>query len=370
MASVYRPAGRHIYRIEFKDQHGQHQKVVSGMTDRRAAEGLASLIERDVDRLRAGLQPENPNITGKFLGLEQTPVPETLLADLIDRYLADLQRQGMSPATLKHPKKQLNFLSRTYCWKRLKDITTARVTAALAAMTQAGRSVATTNAYRDTLNAFLGWCIHQEYLTENPVRKVRPAKGGVARPRRRRAFAPAELRQFLTANPDYADYYLTAALTGLRLHELSLVERRDFNLEKGIWTCRAEVDKMNTVHQLPIVKDLLPTLQRVCRDLAPTDRLFPEQQSNATFNRHLAKAKLEKISADGRRLNFHSLRYTFCALLAGNAPLKFVQRMMRHASLKHTADLYLQLELESLLDQAFELPPVFNPDAPSGEKAP
>src|SRR5262249_52441927 len=40
----------------------------------------------------------------------------------------------------------------------------------------------------------------------------------------------------------------------------------------------------------------------------------------------------------------------------GKLPLKAVPRLMRHASLKQTADLYL----DSLLEQAIELPPLFD----------
>ncbi len=360
MASVYRPSGRKIYRIEFKDQHGATQTASSGMMDRRAAEGLKGLIERDVDRIRAGLQPERPDITGPFLGLETIAPQHLPIGQIIESYLADLDRQGMSPATRKHRNKQLNLLARRGVWKTLHDVTPNRITASLAAMATAGRAVATTNAYRDSLNAFMQWCIAQGYTDANPVRKVKPARAGTSRPRRRRPFTPDELRRFVLAHPRYQDYYLTAALTGLRLHELSLVERRDFDLEKQVWTCRAEVDKMNKAHRLPILPDLMPTLRSVCKGKTPAARLFPEQQSNATFNVHLAKAGIAKVAEDGRRLNFHSLRYTFCTLLAGKLPLKAVQRLMRHASLKQTADLYLQLDLDSLIDQVIELPPLFS----------
>ena len=121
---------------------------------------------------------------------------------------------------------------------------------------------------------------------------------------------------------------------------------------------------MNKSHRLPILPDLMPTLRRVCQGKTAAARLFPGQQSNATFNVHLGKAGIVKVAEDGRRLNFHSLRYTFCTLLAGKLPLKAVQRLMRHASLKQTADLYLQLDLDSLIDQVIELPPLFSLEKP------
>ena len=161
------------------------------------------------------------------------------------------------------------------------------------------------------------------------------------------------------AHPRYTDYYLTAALTGLRLHELSLVERRDFDLEKRVWTCRAEVDKMNKVHRLPILPDLLPTLRRVWPARRPQPDSSPSNNPTPPLTSTWQGRNL-KVAEDGRRLNFHCLRYTFCTLLAGKLPLKAVQRLMRHASLKQTADLYLQLDLDSLIDQVIELPPLFS----------
>jgi integrase len=75
MASVYKPSGRNIYRIEFADQHGIKRTVSSGLRDGRLAESLALRIENDVARLRAGLEPAFEKQTGPFLGLSLTGRP-------------------------------------------------------------------------------------------------------------------------------------------------------------------------------------------------------------------------------------------------------------------------------------------------------
>lgn len=69
MASVYKPKGRTIYRIEFKDQYGVTRTVSSGMEVKRNAEQLAAKIEHDADRVRSGMQLESGDLTGAFLGL-------------------------------------------------------------------------------------------------------------------------------------------------------------------------------------------------------------------------------------------------------------------------------------------------------------
>jgi integrase len=101
-----------------------------------------------------------------------------------------------------------------------------------------------------------------------------------------------------------------AALTGLRGKELRQVEKRDFDLAAGVWTCRVNMDNAGIILRLPILPDLLPELARIHLPLPePTSRVFPEQVGNSMFDDHLRRAKLRKVGEDGRRLNFHSLRY-------------------------------------------------------------
>src|SRR5947208_647257 len=72
MASVYRPDGRHIYRIQFKDQHGRYRKISSGANDKRVAESLGRKIEEDADCIRVGMPALHPELTAPYLGLVAT----------------------------------------------------------------------------------------------------------------------------------------------------------------------------------------------------------------------------------------------------------------------------------------------------------
>jgi integrase len=157
---------------------------------------------------------------------------------------------------------------------------------------------------------------------------------------------------------------LVAALTGLRGKELRLVEKRDFELAAGVWTCRAEVDKTGRTWRLPILPDLLPELARILLPLPePTSRVFPEQIGTSMFDEHLRRAKLTKVGEDGRRLNFHSLRYFFCTLLGKRLPIQTVARLMRHGDIRRTVNLYLDLGLDDLAQEVAKLPKLFDPTA-------
>jgi integrase len=366
MASVFKPTGRLIYRIKFKDQHGQEHTISSDMIDKRAAEGLAHMIEQDVDRIRAGMLPAHPLITGKFLGLSQAERLRSSLLQMVDEYLADLDRRRKRAATRRHRNYKIKRVIRECHWECLADVTAESFTRYLTRLSQDKRAASTCNAYRDSLNAFLEWCVDQGWLEKNPIGRVRRSEANSDHPHRRRAFAPEELRALLAAAPRHRDRYLVAALTGLRGKELSLMEKRDFDLAAGVWTCRPEVDKGGRPWRLPILPDLLPELARILIALPePTSRPFPQRIGNCMFDDHLKKAKLPKIGPDGRRLNFHPLRYFFCTMLAKRMPIQNVQRLMRHSDIRRTVNLYLDLGLDDLAQTVAKLPSMFEP-APVG----
>ena len=71
----------------------------------------------------------------------------------------------------------------------------------------------------------------------------------------------------------------------------------------------------------------------------------------------LTAAKIPVIDERGLVVDFHALRYTYCALLALNdVPIAVVSQLMRHSSFDLTARLYLSLGLRDLLDEVNKIP--------------
>lgn len=344
--SVYKPSGRKTYRIEFKEPV-QGQRIHAGYTDKTATIAEARRLWHEHERAQAGL-PVAQN--------ERLRAP---IAEAVDLYLADLQRRRKSAATCRHHKYKIRRLITQCGWKALADVRADSLTQHLATLVAAS----TANVYRDSLYGFLEWCIDQGWLAENPVRRVRRSEADRDRPFRRRALTPDELRPLLAVAGRHHDRYLCAGLTGLRSLELGLVEKRDFDLVSKTWVCRPEVDKTRRYWQLPILPDLLPALAKIMSNLpSPNDRLFPKGLGNGTFNVHLRRAGIVKIDGQGRRVNFHSLRYFFCTLLAHRLPIQQVKQLMRHADIRRTINLYMDLGLTDLSQAVAELPPLFNPE--------
>jgi hypothetical protein len=170
MPTVHKQPDRTCWNIDFTDQHGQRRRVNSKMKDRRAAERLANLIERDVERLRGGLPPLEPDLTAEYLGLANPKGP-TPWAEAVEAYLAELVRRG-NPAdgpTVSEGRRLLTLVGQACGWKHLAAVRAADFSHYLAGMTERGRAPRTLNRYHETLRAFLNWCVEpQGWLDKNP----------------------------------------------------------------------------------------------------------------------------------------------------------------------------------------------------------
>ncbi len=130
---------------------------------------------------------------------------------------------------------------------------------------------------------------------------------------------------------------------------------------------RAEHTKARRQRVLPLGKGMLGVLKDLRRlhgrilqrSVGDSDPVFrtPEAAcwgratNNAMriFNRVLARAGIERVDGDGRKIDIHALRHTFGSRLARHgAGLVQVQRLMGHSDPKLTAQVYTHLDVEDL----------------------
>lgn len=86
----------------------------------------------------------------------------------------------------------------------------------------------------------------------------------------------------------------------------------------------------------------------------PDAPLFDAPPDYRAFRRDLARAKIERVR-NGEHIAFHSFRYFFATEMSKHLPMTKVQLLMRHKSLKLTADLYRKLHLTDT-DDVWKVP--------------
>jgi len=355
MGSVYRPTykGRdgktrqsRVYRISYKDEHGKWQNV-AGFRDKKASLEKLRQLEIRADRIQAGLPVEG-----------QGSEPGKGVEEALSAWLDELRRLGRTAKYVAENERTVRVAAAACRWKSLRDIRPDSLGAYLSHLAGAGRATHTVNHARDKVAFFCNFCVRQGWFVESPVRRVKRSAVKV-RPKRRRAFTHDELVRLFAVAGRYRTLLTVAALSGLRRRELWLLEKRDV-----VWHpsprfhLREEATKARRADRVPMLPECAEAI-RPAWNLAPapTTRLFAGLRCTpATFDRLLSLAGITKRGDDGREVNFHSLRLTFCTLTAKRLPIHFVQKLMRHADIKMTVGTYLDLGIGDIADAIDALP--------------
>ena len=350
MASIYRPKGSKKWRIAYRDATGR-RRTIGGYRDKEATKAKAKALERDAQRIHAGL----PVNTGKTM------------AEAIPEYIWELKRRGSDPEGTHVTETQRILLA----WQTECDIGQLRaihpdvVIKRLQTLHERDKAPRTVNRHHETLRAFLNFCVDRRWIEENPIAGLKLAKVGQAGKRhRRRAFTAEELpRLFAVAGPR-AVLYQTAAFSGLRRKELAQLTKRDLipTGNNPHWRLREEITKSKRSELLPMTPECAESVGPLWAGLQESrDLLFPVVPAPSTFRRDLKTAGIPRLNSQGKVLDFHSFRYTFCSLAARILPIQKVMVLMRHKSITLTANLYLDLGLTDIASENWTLPPLFQP---------
>ena len=171
--------------------------------------------------------------------------------------------------------------------------------------------------------------------------------------RARRAYSDDEIQALLKVAGKRRIVYLTAVLTGIRLGELKALRWGDMGLgaEKPSVTVRASVSKNHKLACLPLHLDLVAELLHYRPvDAKAADLVFEGLMPRSrAFKADLEAAGIPKTDSQGRVVDFHSLRHTFCTNLhRAGVPQREAMELMRHNDPRLTANTYADASLFSL----------------------
>jgi integrase len=190
--------------------------------------------------------------------------------------------------------------------------------------------------------------------------------------KKRRALTPEEVERLIQATTlnktsklwKHGERVLIYHLllgTGLRSTELSLLTPSQIDFER----CRLKIEAAKTKNKkedvLPIREDLVQSVKEWVKihGIKSHERIFcyDAQYLRQSFYRDLEAAGIERLGADGRSIDVHSLRKTFGTMLArAGVPLTTTQRLMRHSTPILTAKLYIDVDPVDMKDALGQLP--------------
>ncbi len=265
-------------------------------------------------------------------------------------FIGDLKAHGRNQQYINETENKLGRLASECGWQSIKDITADSFVRWRSVWK---KSPKTLNEYIATIKGVLNWMVAKGRLASNPLSSVKPGEVRGREVRPRRAYTDEELPQLLNVAGKYRLPCLMAALTGLRHGELKRLRWGDLNLsaEKPSVLVRASISKNHKQACLPLHPALLAELS-IFRpvDAAAGDLVFPGILPRSDdFKALLGKADITKMDSQGRVVDFHSLRHTFCTNLhRAGVPQREAMELMRHNDPRLTANTYADASLFAL----------------------
>jgi len=225
-----------------------------------------------------------------------------------------------------------------------------RVEAALRAKKTEGKGVSgkTLSNMAGALGGFCRWAIDRGYLTDDPLKHLKPFDTEPIT--RRRAMTSEEIKRLMEAAPEARRLvYALAFTTGLRANELRTLRGRDINPDRPLIHVRAEKSKNRRAAMQPLPVALWEKLLEDTRKMDPDAAFFyvPEHIARA-MGKDLKRAGILKTTPEGK-IDFHAAKTAYVNLiLESGADLKTAMTLARHSSPTLTLNTYGRARQERL----------------------
>jgi integrase len=373
MATIFKPKGRKKYVIQYFDEHGRRRKM-TGATDKTVTQRIARDLENRVALRREGVIDARDDARRDHEARR--------LAEHLADWQADLLARGNTPKHAVLFSERARRVVNLAKAERLSDLAPARIQAALSALRNQGRSLATCNHHRAAIRAFSRWAWKDGRLRDDVLVGVTGYNSREDRRHDRRTLGMDDLARLIRAahegpmyrrmtGPARALCYRLAVASGLRYGEIQSTTPQSFNLgESPSVTVAAGYTKNGQAATLPLTRELADDLAPYLTTIAPEAPAFPlpEGRGADMLKVDLQAAGIPYRDEAGRVFDFHSLRCQLATLAdqAGVSP-RVVQRLMRHGSLELTGR-YTRPRAVDLENAARSLP-TLRPVDPSREPA-
>jgi len=407
------------YVGRYRDGNGLVVEVSTGCRDKTAAHSVLADLERQAEKVRAGLLTPAEARISEHLGKP--------IAEHVDAYIESMKARGVVKMHRDNVRSQLMRVIEDCRFARISELNREALERWLGNETRADRSARSRHAHRAAMIAFCNWCADPTIgrMISNPFRGVPKADEKADPRRRRRSMTETELTCLLEVarhrplaealtvrkgkrmGEQYADLrpetrqrldllgmeraliYKTLVLTGLRKGELASLTVAKLRLDGTIPHVELDAkDEKNREGNGVVVRDdlaedldhwLADKLAALQAEALNRGEPIPARLPGDTpvfdvptgliriFNRDLTAAKIAKKDDRGRTLDVHALRTTFGTLLSrGGVPLRTAQAAMRHSDPSLTANIYTDprlLDVHGALDALPSLPLSQDPDA-------
>ena len=314
--------------------------------DKQVAEKRLRELVKEKERERAGLiAPKSERVAA-----------DKPLATHLKEFVSDLKTKGRVERYIHDLESRASLIFKSCKWQYARDIHADGFMQWRARYKAAPKTL---NEYLNACNSLLNWMVKHQRIASNPLSCVEKVdiRG---KQQLRRALTDEELSRLLDHSEDYRLLYITAVYTGLRQNELLQLVWQDVYLdeEHPYVIAQASTTKNRQRSIIPLHPKLVEDFKEAQKAGSKKNFVFPQYtQPDRRFRRHLKAAGIDQYDENGRKLDFHALRYTFATKLAKQGvSQRLAQELMRHSDPKLTANIYTDVTHLPTFDAVETLP--------------
>ncbi len=337
-----------LYRGRYRlDGDTKIADIALHTSDKRVAQQALEKIVQQKQLEAAGLAPSE----------NQKNAAQMTIQEHLKNYLVDVTTRGREPKYLETLRYTIQKVVKGCDWKVMADVTADSFITWRANQQKAPKTL---KEYLVATSGLFNWMERQERIDKNPLRRVQRVQTAGKQTFIRRAFTDDEMQRLLAIAGPRKIVYLMAVYTGLRRGELGKLVASDIHLDvaQPFMTVRASITKNHCQANIPLHPDLHKDLSTIVRERPSPGKLLDHLiPSMYQFRRDLVAAKIDFVNADGKRADFHSLRYTLATNMAraGINP-RLAMEVMRHHDIKLTTKTYTDAGLLPVADAVLTLP--------------
>jgi integrase len=256
-----------------------------------------------------------------------------------DEWLAKIEREDLSPVTLKKNRWLLSFTFPALGRRPIADISPHELLAVLRTVEVRGRHESA-KRIRATCSQVFRYAIATARADRDVAADL---KGALTVPKvthRAAITTPLEAGGLLRAIQGFEGHPVTTAALKLLPHvfvrpgELRFAEWTDFDLDKAIWTIPPHKTKMRRAHSVPLSRQALDIIAGIETDAALSPYLFPSLRSvHRPMSENTINAALRRMGYAQDEMTGHGFRAMASTLLneMGKWNPDSIERQLAHA---------------------------------------
>ncbi len=256
-----------------------------------------------------------------------------------DEWLAKIEREDLSPVTLKKNRWLLSFAYPALGRRPIADISPHELLAVLRTVEVRGRHESA-KRIRATCSQVFRYAIATARADRDVAADL---KGALTVPKvthRAAITTPLEAGGLLRAIQGFEGHPVTTAALKLLPHvfvrpgELRYAEWADFDLDKAIWTIPPHKTKMRRAHSVPLSRQALDIIAGIETDAALSPFLFPSLRSvHRPMSENTINAALRRMGYAQDEMTGHGFRAMASTLLneMGKWNPDAIERQLAHA---------------------------------------